>query len=162
MPFPAPNGVASVAAGYVSFSSGCIDYNFTNTSAISLTSGGTGYPNVFGGAYGNASDRAFKQNIQPVVEGLATVLQLKPSTYEMIDSGKADIGFIAQDVQVLLPELVTADNEGRLLLNYSGIIPVLVHAIQQLSATVATLQAQVQAHAAVLPVAAVTAETPTP
>jgi hypothetical protein len=157
----APVGLASLNNQYVTIGNGAMDWGITSASSVSFTNSSGGFPNIFGGAYGNASDRRFKQNIAPLTNGLALAMQLKPSTYEMMDTGLPTIGFIAQDVQEILPSLVTTvmlapaegDKEERLALNYSGIIPVLVHAIQELSATVSALQAQVQAHASVLPAA---------
>jgi len=41
------------------------------------------------------------------------------------------IGFIAQDLQQIYPELVKEDEEGHLAINYEGLIPVLVKAIME-------------------------------
>jgi hypothetical protein len=173
----APQGLASLANSYITIGNASMDYNLNTANSVTFTNSVNGFPNVFGGAYGNASDRAFKQNIAPVTDGLALTMKLKPSTYEMIDTGLPSLGFIAQDVQEILPALVTtvtlqvAENEEpvqRLALNYDGIIPVLTHAIQELSAqvtalsaTVAALQAPAQASAAAAPATA-TGETTTP
>jgi hypothetical protein len=173
----APVGLASLNNQFVTIGNGAMDWGITSASSVSFTNSSGGFPNVFGGAYGNASDRAFKQNIAPVTDGLALTMQLKPSTYEMIDTGLPGIGFIAQDVQTILPALVStvcvpvAEGETpveRLAVNYDGIIPVLTHAIQELSAqvtalsaTVAALQSPAQASAAAAPATA-TGETTTP
>jgi hypothetical protein len=173
----APVGLASLNIEFITLGNGALDYSLTIGSTATFTNSTGGFPNVDGGAYSNASDRAFKTNIAPLTNGLALAMQLKPSTFDMIDTGLPALGFIAQEVQPILPALVTTATvpvaEGqepvqRLVLNYDGIIPVLTHAIQELSAqvtalsaTVAALQAPAQASAAAAPAAA-TGETTTP
>ena len=41
-------------------------------------------------------------------------------------------GLIAQDVQVIYPELVYQDPEGYLAINYTGLIPLLIESIKEL------------------------------
>lgn len=50
------------------------------------------------------------------------------------------LGLIAQEVEKIMPELVVTDPEGRKLLNYTGIIPVLINAIQELQIEVESLK----------------------
>lgn len=53
-----------------------------------------------------------------------------------IDFDQTHYGFLAQDVQKLFPELVHEDANGYLSVNYVELIPLLVNAVQQLSAKV--------------------------
>lgn len=106
----------------------------------------------------NTSDAREKQAIQPLGYGLAQVMQMKPVSFEwktMPEQGRK-IGFLAQDLQTLLPEVV-ADKEirrdennqiiskpaERLGVYYSDIIPVLTKAIQEQQALIEALQQQV-------------------
>ncbi|MBP6925776.1 MAG: tail fiber domain-containing protein [Candidatus Pacebacteria bacterium] len=85
------------------------------------------------------SDRNLKSNIKNLSEGLSAVNELRPVSYTMNSNGTYQLGFIAQEVQGVLPELV---NEGKSLsLNYIGIIPVLTNAIQELDFKFSTIQA---------------------
>lgn len=124
----------TASAGNANFggasSSGTIDWNINTASSFSLKTGGGGFAAVSGGAYTNASDAAFKSNIAPITRGLAEIMALKPSSFVVNETKRAGLGFIAQDVQAVLPELVSADNDGLLGVNYDGIIPVLVKAFQ--------------------------------
>jgi hypothetical protein len=112
-------------------------------------------------AYVNTSDIRLKKNIQPLDVGLKAVEQLKPVMFEWKDEafkqwtssappdprtplrkdrrpndpamqGK-QIGFIAQDVEKILPSVVvTEDNTEKTKgMKYSELIPVLVKAIQE-------------------------------
>ena len=53
---------------------------------------------------------------------------------------KEDIGFIAQDVQKVLPELVRENKDGKLSVRHQGIIPVLLEAIKELSDKIKILE----------------------
>ncbi len=53
---------------------------------------------------------------------------------------KTRLGFVAQDLQKIFPELVTRDSAGYLSVDYIGIIPVLVEAIKELESRIETLE----------------------
>lgn len=55
---------------------------------------------------------------------------------EDVDYERQHYGFLAQDVQKLYPELVQEDGDGYLSINYIELIPLLVQAVQELSAEV--------------------------
>lgn len=91
--------------------------------------GASGYLRAASWTYG--SDRRLKENIAPLQYGLKETLQLKPSKFDYITGSKNQFGFIAQDVQTVLPELVSTTENGMLGLKTDGMIPVLVNAIQE-------------------------------
>lgn len=103
----------------------------------------------------NYSDARAKENIKPLTTGLEAVLQLRPVSYTWkpavlqsatefsssiangpIEDGQIQYGFLAQEVEAVLPDAVKTDEEGHKMINYTAIIPMLVQAIQQLQATV--------------------------
>jgi len=94
------------------------------------------------------SDARDKTDVTPLPSGLDTVMALKPVQFvwNMRDGGKVgikDAGFIAQDLQTVDDEylrLVYAENPDKLEASYGRLIPVLVKAIQELSAKVADLE----------------------
>jgi hypothetical protein len=49
------------------------------------------------------------------------------------------LGFIAQEVQTVIPELVVSSDD-KLSVNYTGIIPILTKAVQELKAEVDALK----------------------
>ena len=88
------------------------------------------------------SDAAWKDDIQPLPYGLTMVSQLKPVDYIRInnEANKREIGFIAQDIEMLLKKLgytnsgmLTTDDDGRLSLRYNDFIPILTKAVQELN-----------------------------
>ena len=94
------------------------------------------------------SDARDKTNVQESAYGLDLVKSLKPVTFEWdtrdgAKKGDKDLGFIAQDLQSVDDEylgLVYAENPERLEASYGRLIPVLVKAIQELTAKVEALE----------------------
>ena len=90
-------------------------------------------------AWTNASDIRIKKNITNSKYGLSTVMQLRPVEYNLISNDLKQVGFIAQEVQKLVPEVVTGKEgdleKGEILgITYSNLVPVLTKAIQEESA----------------------------
>ena len=81
-----------------------------------------------------SSDRRLKKNINSVTPSLQNVMQLQPVTYNFNsedDGTQLHAGFIAQDVEALFPDLVMTTGNGMKSLNYAGLTPYLVSAIQE-------------------------------
>lgn len=100
-------------------------------------------------AYGSPSDKKYKENIKPIENALDKAMQLQGVTFDWKDSDsildiKEDIGFIAQDVQEVLPELVRDSGKGNLSLRYQGITPILLEAIKELKAEIEELKKQIK------------------
>lgn len=82
------------------------------------------------------SDTRLKDNILETTYGLETVLQITPVSYQLIsdDTDEVHLGFKAQQIQELIPEIVnTAEETGMLSMAYAEMIPVLTKAIQDLN-----------------------------
>lgn len=95
------------------------------------------------------SDKKAKTNILPISNGLEKIIGLKPVTFNWINgdvrksisgSSLSEIGFIAQDVEEILPEAVIEDEEGHKLVNYSAVIPLLTDAVKELSNKIETIE----------------------
>lgn len=91
------------------------------------------------GVWTNSSDARYKENIRPVSYGLAELMQLQPRAYNVIGSTRQEIGFVAQEVEPLIPELVestrnSVTEQDRLTLSYGQLSAVIVKAIQELKA----------------------------
>lgn len=109
----------------------------------SLVVNGTTYP----------SDRKFKENILPITNGLDKITKLNGYTYTLnnvADKEQTHHGVIAQEVQKVIPELVTtvpaddmANTVESLAVDYTGIIPVLIEAIKELKDMVISLKTEI-------------------
>jgi len=117
------------------------------------------------------SDRRLKENDQPIANGLATINSLRPvtfnwksNTYRVLNgiAPSIDYGFIAQEVEEVLPEIVAEiatattrpDDDNHTIsleaelgtykgMDYVKLVPFLTAAIQELSAKVDSLTAEV-------------------
>ena len=107
---------------------------------------------VFGALYatGNItaySDRRVKENIVPIDNALEKVNQLEGVYYNRIDDPdkKREIGFIAQDVNDVTPELVTyAEDVDQYGVKYQNTTALLVEAVKTLTQQVKDLQAEIE------------------
>jgi hypothetical protein len=104
--------------------------------SISVNAGGTAI------AYNTSSDYRLKEDIVPMSGALAKVAALKPVSYKWKSDGSDSQGFIAHELQEVVPECVTGekdavDTEGKP--QYQGIdtsflVATLTAAIQELNA----------------------------
>jgi hypothetical protein len=99
------------------------------------------------------SDIRLKRNIKPMQQGLALVEQLKSVEYDKkedmadIPYSQHEYGFIAQDVQKVLPTLVIEGNDPNKLLhlNYTAFIPLLTKALQEQEARIKEQKIRIRA-----------------
>ncbi len=78
-----------------------------------------------------SSDRRLKKDIRTVDNALDKVLAMNGVRYKLKKNDKQDIGFIAQELKTVLPDLVYGREEGSYSVRYTGIIPVLVEAMKE-------------------------------
>jgi hypothetical protein len=90
------------------------------------------------------SDERLKDNIQPLGSTLNKLHQIEGKTYSFKkdEEHTPKIGVLAQEVQAVFPELVTEGADGILSVNYQGLVPVLINAINEQDAKIAALEAQ--------------------
>jgi hypothetical protein len=88
------------------------------------------------------SDRRLKSNIISLGSTLSKLLLIDGKSYTMKKGGKQKIGVLAQDVQDVFPELVTKDTNEILAVNYQGLIPVLINALNEQQKELKTIQKQ--------------------
>jgi hypothetical protein len=107
---------------------------------------------VLAGAFVYYSDERLKKNIESIAnsDALQKVLALNPVTYNWKDESKGtqtESGFIAQEVEKVLPEVVKTESfgEGLKTLDYARLTPVLVGAIKEQQKQIDELKAEVEA-----------------
>ncbi|WP_437787384.1 tail fiber domain-containing protein [Sorangium sp. So ce1097] len=90
-----------------------------------------------------SSDRLLKRDIAPLGPSLGRVLQLKGVQYRWVDEKMGSgpqIGLIAQDVEAVFPELVSATHEGTKGVDYARLVAPLIEAVKELAAEVEALK----------------------
>lgn len=101
--------------------------------AFSTPGGQGGYINRNNGQYVSQSDGRLKKDITEVTGVLDKVLQLKAVSYRFKvndDDAPKTLGFVAQDVEPLFPEVVE-ENNGYKSMAYSELVPVAIQAIKE-------------------------------
>lgn len=114
-----------------------IDAQVGGTTMFNISNVGAGYLAAASWTYG--SDRRMKENITELNYGLDALMQLDPMKFDYIKGQKDQLGFIAQDVQAVIPELVKNLPNGLLGLQTEGLIPVIVNSIQEQQAAIAEI-----------------------
>ncbi len=107
------------------------------------------------------SDKSFKQNIATVEGAIETIKKLRGVQYDIrtdvhpfYRNAKADelayangqLGFIAQELQEAIPEMVVKNEEGNFLMvrNYEQLLPVLVEGIKEQQAIIEDLETEIE------------------
>jgi hypothetical protein len=94
------------------------------------------------GEWTNASDRAYKERIEDLSYGLDALLLLQPRSYVIKNTEDVRVGFIAQEVELVLPEVVSGA-EGSKGISYGNLVAVVVKAVQELTSEMRSLAATV-------------------
>ena len=79
--------------------------------------------------FNSLSDINFKTNVRSIDNSLDKVLQIRGVNFEWKDSNKSSAGVIAQEIESVLPELVSGDETK--VVNYNGLIGVLIEAVKE-------------------------------
>ena len=79
------------------------------------------------------SDARIKKNVNTIEKALDKVLQLRGVSYQRtdIESDKTHIGVIAQEIEKILPEVVSENDKGNLSVAYGNIVGILIEAIKE-------------------------------
>ncbi|MCS4301908.1 tail fiber domain-containing protein [Chryseobacterium sp. BIGb0232] len=95
------------------------------------------------------SDIRFKKNIQNLNYGLEDIMKIRPVSYQLKEGNDPHVhlGFIAQEIEKIIPELVssTPDNNGYKAVDYIKLIPVLVKGLQDQEKKIQDQQKQIEA-----------------
>jgi hypothetical protein len=113
--------------------------------SLDVEGGATIAKNLYvGGTIYESSAKELKRNIKPIVGALGKVLKLEGVSYEKKDTGKQEIGLIADDVLGIIPEVVSSKDGKAEALHYTRLTAVLVEAVKELTHKVESLEEQLQ------------------
>jgi hypothetical protein len=100
------NGAYPLGAKGESTNQGLVGFfNSSDTAIAAITKSGNSV------AYNTSSDYRLKENIVPMTGALSKVLLLKPVTYTWKEDGLAGQGFIAHELQAIVPDAVTGEKD---------------------------------------------------
>lgn len=100
--------------------------------------------------WGTCSDARYKTRVETIPDALYAVLRLRGVTFdwrrsefpEKRFSERRQVGLIAQEVEQVLPELVTTGGDGFKSVSYAEVAPVLVEAVKQQQQQIEELRAE--------------------
>ena len=120
----------------------------TTPSNILTIAQGAGQPVSDGWA--TFSSRRWKTNIQTLHDALGKVEQLRGVSYELKESGKHEVGVIAEEVGAVVPEVVTWEENGKdaQSVDYGRLTALLIEATKQQQALIRKQQEQIRAQQA--------------
>lgn len=124
---------------------------FEQSNGTSL--GSISHPTTGGTVYNTTSDYRLKTNVTLISNALDRIDALKPCNYTWIDSGVSSEGFIAHELQEVIPQAVTGtkdevDDQGNIRaqgVDHSRVVPTLTAAIKDLKAIVEAQAARIAA-----------------
>lgn len=92
------------------------------------------------------SDKTQKTDIQPILNALNIVKKLQGVKYKFIDSpDELSIGVIAQEIEKVLPEVVSTDSNGIKSVSYGNIVGLLIEAIKEQQIRIEELEEKINA-----------------
>jgi len=107
---------------------------------------------AFASSFNSVSDRRLKKDIHTISGSMDKILQLRPTEFTWIEQDKQDIGFIAQEVEEIIPEVIEMtdgfidtetgekSHENTKTIAYTKLIPYLVDTIQQMDKRIKELE----------------------
>ena len=152
------SGIENIAPSFVETVFGCYGTTYSATSTTFMVPGdrlfvignGTNINNrsdaliiykdgngTMSGSIAMNSDARLKREVTPLEDGLNSITALQGINYKWNDVKPHDMeslqtGLIAQEVEKIIPELVTENSEGYKSVNYIGLIQHLIEAIKEL------------------------------
>jgi len=98
-------------------------------------------------AWTTYSSRRWKTNIKTLHNSIDLVKNLRGVSYEWKETGKKDIGLIAEEVGDVIPEIVSYEDNGidARSVDYSRLVPVLIEATKEQQQTIEEMQAEIAA-----------------
>ena len=89
-----------------------------------------------------SSDARLKKNISTIDHGLKKVNAMRGVSYELLRDNTRNVGVIAQEMEEVVPEVVTEGEDGMKAVNYGALVGVLIEAVKELTQEVETLKAK--------------------
>ena len=95
---------------------------------------------ITGGSFSATSDKNLKENIVKIEDALDTIMKIEGYGFNFKDSGNYSHGVIAQEVEEILPSLVTTNDSGVKSVDYLQLIPYLIESVKHLKSEIEELK----------------------
>lgn len=91
-------------------------------------------------SFNSLSDANLKTNVEPINNSSSIVSQLQGVSFDWVDSGEKSYGVIAQEVEKVIPEIVSTNEFDVKSVNYSAIIAFLIESNKELQKRIEALE----------------------
>jgi len=92
--------------------------------------------------FNTTSDATLKTNVETLSGSLDAVKSLRGVSFDWLENGGSEIGVIAQEVEAVLPDVVSTNDEGIKSVKYGNMVAVLIEAIKEQQLRIEALEAQ--------------------
>ena len=92
--------------------------------------------------FNTTSDATLKTNVETLTGSLDAVKALRGVSYDWIDSGSSEVGVIAQEVEAVVPDVVSTNDQGIKSVKYGNLVGVLIEAIKEQQQRIEALEAK--------------------
>jgi len=87
--------------------------------------------NITASKFVKRSDARLKADIKDIDQPLETVLKLEGKHYRLKEANTEDMGLLAQDLEKVLPELVSESDDGYKAISYESLTALLIEALKE-------------------------------
>lgn len=92
--------------------------------------------------FNTTSDATLKTNVETLSGSLDAVKAMRGVSFDWIESGKSEVGVIAQEIEEVIPDLVNTNEQGIKSVKYGNMVAVLIEAIKDQQKRIEALEAQ--------------------
>ena len=133
----------SLSAGSISSTGAASVGSITVTESV-VANTGSFTNQVSAQDFNSTSDVALKQNISTIDNASNIINQLRGVSFEWVNNNEPGYGVVAQELESVIPNLVTTNNDGTKSVKYNGLIGFLLESNKQLLQRVETLEEKLQ------------------
>ena len=108
------------------------------TTMMSVDTSGT----VSATNFNTTSDATLKTNVETLTGSLDAVKALRGVSFDWIENGNSEVGVIAQEVEAVLPDVVSTNDQGIKSVKYGNMVAVLIEAIKEQQKRIEALEAK--------------------
>lgn len=95
--------------------------------------------------FNSLSDATKKENVKTIENATEKTLALRGVTFDWIDTQKAALGVIAQEVEQIVPDAVSTSSSGEKSVNYGSLVGLLIQTLKEQNARIEALEAIIAA-----------------
>ncbi len=92
--------------------------------------------------FNTTSDATLKTNVETLTGSLDAVKSLRGVSFDWIENGNSEVGVIAQEVEAVLPDVVSTNDQGIKSVKYGNMVALLIEAMKEQQAQIDELKAK--------------------